>query len=544
MNAEFTPNKNTLQNVGTFRHWCQKVLPLVYDDSLSYYELLCKVVNYLNETIENMSLLGEDVSNLHTAYVQLQGYVNGYFDTTDFEMLVNDKLDEMVEDGTLDELISQVIFNAYYCNIKDYGAVGDGVTDDTLAFVKCIKDAEENNKDILVPSGVYIVTMELKMSGIRIFGIRTKSVVVFDDTTGFVCGDNVTIQNLVVKGINGLRECVNVNGDNVVVESCEIIPEQIGISIYTCDNVIIDKCFIHPISVGGGNFGVWSNTDIPPTNVKITNCTICDFQVNAIFAHFNGCVIDSCYFRNNHLQVQPTGGGHLDIIGASNDELVRTVISNNIVTGGNSVTTGFEVDANRVLITGNYVYDIQGVGVAIQNRIGVHVIGNYFQNVETCIATSNGMSDFIVNGNYGEIIGTFIAFGTGNKRFAVTNNALNQVNRLHNLGEIPTGIIANNVPDNMNVSLAKVIQPNEVIPFISLDGVSSYIVTIYFGANVSKFGINASGGILLHSDVAQMISDTDIANKLYFFTEDNTVKIKNNIAGSVTMYAVLEKIVQ
>ena len=30
-----------------FRFWCQKVLPLVYDDSLSYNELLCKVVDYL-----------------------------------------------------------------------------------------------------------------------------------------------------------------------------------------------------------------------------------------------------------------------------------------------------------------------------------------------------------------------------------------------------------------------------------------------------------------------------------------------------------------
>ena len=35
------------------RFWCYKVLPLVYDDSLSYYELLCKLVNKINEIIEN-----------------------------------------------------------------------------------------------------------------------------------------------------------------------------------------------------------------------------------------------------------------------------------------------------------------------------------------------------------------------------------------------------------------------------------------------------------------------------------------------------------
>lgn len=30
---------------------CQKVLPLVYDDSLSYYEVLCKVRDKINEIV-------------------------------------------------------------------------------------------------------------------------------------------------------------------------------------------------------------------------------------------------------------------------------------------------------------------------------------------------------------------------------------------------------------------------------------------------------------------------------------------------------------
>lgn len=38
--------------IAKFRFWCQKVLPAVYDDSLSYYELLCKVIDKLNEVIE------------------------------------------------------------------------------------------------------------------------------------------------------------------------------------------------------------------------------------------------------------------------------------------------------------------------------------------------------------------------------------------------------------------------------------------------------------------------------------------------------------
>ena len=34
--ADFTPNMGNYKTLQPFRYWCQKVLPLVYDDSLSY----------------------------------------------------------------------------------------------------------------------------------------------------------------------------------------------------------------------------------------------------------------------------------------------------------------------------------------------------------------------------------------------------------------------------------------------------------------------------------------------------------------------------
>ena len=36
------------------RFWCHKILPLVYEDSLSYYEVLCKLMKKINEIIEDM----------------------------------------------------------------------------------------------------------------------------------------------------------------------------------------------------------------------------------------------------------------------------------------------------------------------------------------------------------------------------------------------------------------------------------------------------------------------------------------------------------
>ena len=38
-----------------FRFFANKVLPLVYDDSLSYYEVLAKLTGKVNEVIENVN---------------------------------------------------------------------------------------------------------------------------------------------------------------------------------------------------------------------------------------------------------------------------------------------------------------------------------------------------------------------------------------------------------------------------------------------------------------------------------------------------------
>lgn len=46
------------------RFWSYKILPLVYEESLSYYEVLCKVAQKLNETIESVNLSTEEVQNI------------------------------------------------------------------------------------------------------------------------------------------------------------------------------------------------------------------------------------------------------------------------------------------------------------------------------------------------------------------------------------------------------------------------------------------------------------------------------------------------
>lgn len=149
--ANFNPDVKIPSKVDSFRFWCQKVLPLVYDDSLSYYELLCKVVDYLNNTIADVNTLGTDVDNLNKAFIQLQDYVNNYFSTLDVQEEINNKLDEMVKDGTFDKLLSKII--AGVVNVKAIGAKGDGVNDDTIYF----QNAINTNQIIFIPNGTYNV---------------------------------------------------------------------------------------------------------------------------------------------------------------------------------------------------------------------------------------------------------------------------------------------------------------------------------------------------------------------------------------------------
>lgn len=83
-----------------FREWCNytiPILPQVYGDELSYYELLNKVIERCNE-------IGITVN-------ELIDYVNHYFDSFDFEKAIDEKLDKMATDGTLSAIINEHIFS-------------------------------------------------------------------------------------------------------------------------------------------------------------------------------------------------------------------------------------------------------------------------------------------------------------------------------------------------------------------------------------------------------------------------------------------------
>lgn len=76
---------------------CHKILPLVYDESLSYYEVLCKVAASVNETIDAVNNLNDNVTDLNSRVNVLTDEVNEIAnEINNFEAEINAKFDDLV----------------------------------------------------------------------------------------------------------------------------------------------------------------------------------------------------------------------------------------------------------------------------------------------------------------------------------------------------------------------------------------------------------------------------------------------------------------
>lgn len=89
--------------MNTYKHfefWAQHTLPAVFGEELSYYELLCKVVDVLNSHADGLNELGEEVENLRTQLNELRSYVDNYFKTIDVEAYIDSYIQDLIDNGT------------------------------------------------------------------------------------------------------------------------------------------------------------------------------------------------------------------------------------------------------------------------------------------------------------------------------------------------------------------------------------------------------------------------------------------------------------
>lgn len=103
----------TYTNLTPFKWYVLENFPFIEADfdALTNWQLFCKLGKEMNKIINSVNLSGEQVETLTTAFNNLQNYVNNYFSDLNIQEEVNNKLDEMVKDGTLANIINNQIFN-------------------------------------------------------------------------------------------------------------------------------------------------------------------------------------------------------------------------------------------------------------------------------------------------------------------------------------------------------------------------------------------------------------------------------------------------
>jgi hypothetical protein len=93
-------NNEKIKKLRPFQLWALQNFPFIEADFdvLTNYEMMCKIVEYLNKVIDNSNKQNDAIN-----------YILNYFDNLDVQDEINNKLDAMVEDGTLQEIIAEYI---------------------------------------------------------------------------------------------------------------------------------------------------------------------------------------------------------------------------------------------------------------------------------------------------------------------------------------------------------------------------------------------------------------------------------------------------
>lgn len=112
-------------SVKTMNFWCQKVLPLVYEDSLSYYEVICKLVSRTNEIVEEMKNYADFFEEFQTTSDEIKRdmeNIEGELEKIKNGAYVEVYIDALGEwiDNNLQELVAKIV------KFVSFGLTDDG----------------------------------------------------------------------------------------------------------------------------------------------------------------------------------------------------------------------------------------------------------------------------------------------------------------------------------------------------------------------------------------------------------------------------------
>lgn len=272
---------------------------------------------------------------------------------------------------------------AQYVSVKDFGAVGDGVTDDRAAIQNAIDAVYAQGGGVVyVPAGTYLIASRLSgyntvipKSGVSVIGTGAETIFKIADGLalpygiGFLYDHNNALSNIRYSNFK-----VDWNGQNNIntpgINNTCRLGGNAGVTNWHIDNVwFINPGGHHNIWIAGGNYN------------SITNCR---FENAGRAVTGNTAILDhSTIFVN----------------------CSETIVANNIINCDNlndTVATAIELHGNQIICTGNSIYGysigiIAGASENTGNNISYNISNNIMSQVISGIrllATNDDINDY------------------------------------------------------------------------------------------------------------------------------------------------------
>ncbi len=296
-------------------------------------------------------------------------------------------------------------------NVRDFGAVGDGKTDDTGSFQRAV---DSGKGDIFIPRGVYRLTKTIvadldRVGPLSITGTGTAKIIMAGPGPAFKLGgthegtaapntvkENVwqnqrmpvvsgleivgadpeacgveatgtmkaTFSKLAIrKALHGIQ--LTKRNRNVIISDCHIY-ENRGIGIY------LDQVSLHQINVGNSHVSYNAGGGIVQRSGEVRNLQIgnCDIEAN----------MGEKAPATANVLIDATGGsiGEIAITGCTLQHAHEAPGSANIRIIGEGLPRQYaegELRGGNVTITGNVLSDVQ-VNIDLHKVRGVTIVGN------------------------------------------------------------------------------------------------------------------------------------------------------------------------
>ena len=241
-----------------FTAYMQKVIPLAFNESLSYYEQLCLILNYIKTVITPTLNEHTDIINkLQDKVNKLQDYINNYFNSDEFNNKVtteiDSKLNDMLTSGELESIIEAYLkLNVMIC-FDNVALMKASTILDNGSYVKTYGYTELNDKK----GAFYKVRTKLEtdvIDNINIIELQNNLVAIL-----IISDDNTVITNR----LDSLESSLNTTNQNVAnnTDSINALNNKFTFNdVHTLTNENITSPYSQDI-IGLSNLEIKFNSD-------------------------------------------------------------------------------------------------------------------------------------------------------------------------------------------------------------------------------------------------------------------------------------------